>query len=210
MQLQRLGYLACLWTLLSGLAVAQAPEPAEESASQATASVPGQPVEPDKARAYYHYSLGHFYQERGALFKRADMLTQAIEELKLALQYDPDSTFLSLELADLYAATGRWRNALQEAENAVQRNPQDSEARKFLGRLYLRLLTGGRSSQVSAEMRQRAVQQFEEILERDPADVGSYLVWRNSTGRWARTPRRKKPSRRRSPYSRIPRTQLQI
>lgn len=176
MQLQRLGYLACLWTLLSGLAVAQAPEPAEESASQATASVSGQPVEPDKARAYYHYSLGHFYQERGALFQRADMLNQAIEELKLALQYDPDSTFLSLELADLYAATGRWRNALREAENAVQRNPQDSEARKFLGRLYLRLLTGGRSRQVPAEMRQRAVQQFEEILERDPADVGSYLV----------------------------------
>ncbi len=176
MQLQRLGHLVCLWALLSGLAFAQVPESAAESASQATAGVSGQPVEPDKARAYYHYSLGHFYQERGALFKRADMLTQAIEELKLALQYDPDSTFLSLELSDLYAATGRWRNALQEAEDALQRNPQDSEARKFLGRLYLRLLTGGRSRQVPAEMRQRAVRQFEEILEQDPSDIGSYLV----------------------------------
>ena len=104
MKLQRLGYLACLWTLLSGLAAAQATEPAEESASQATASASEQPVEPDKARAYYHFALGHFYQERGALFQRADMLNQAIEELKLALQYDPDSTFLSLELSDLYAA----------------------------------------------------------------------------------------------------------
>ncbi len=176
MELQRLGYLACLWILLSGLAAAQATEPAEEAASQTAASASGQPVEPDKALAYYHYSLGHFYQERGALFKRANLLNQAIEELKLALQYDPDSTFLSLELADLYAATGRWQNAVQEAESAVQRHPQDSEARKLLGRLYLRLLTGGRSRQVPAGMRQRAVQQFEEILERDPTDVGSYLV----------------------------------
>ena len=176
MKLQTLGCLASLWIFLSGLAAAQAVDPAKEAASQAPASSSGQDVEPDKARAYYHFALGHFYQERSSLFNRTDLLNQAIEELKLAQQYDPDSTFLSLELADLYAATGRWRNALQEAENAVQRNPQDSTARKFLGRLYLRVLTGGRSRQVPEELRQRAVQQFEEILERDPTDIGSYLV----------------------------------
>src|SRR5262245_26810367 len=76
-----------------------------------------EPVPPDKAKAYYHYSLGHMLQERGAMFNRPELLTQAMDELELALKYDPTSSYVSMELADLYAATGRWRSAMQEVED---------------------------------------------------------------------------------------------
>ena len=136
----------------------------------------GDGTKPDKAQAYYHYSLGHLYQERGTLFNRPDMLAQAIDELKQAQTYDPTSSYLSLELADLYASTGRWRNALQEAEDDLNRHPDDLDARKFLGRLYLRVLTPDHGQQAPTDVQDRAVKQFEEIIARDPKDVSSYLI----------------------------------
>jgi tetratricopeptide (TPR) repeat protein len=134
------------------------------------------PVQPDKAKAYYHYSLGHMLAERGVLYNRPELLSQAIGEMELALRYDPASTYLSMELADLYANTGRWRSALQEVEDNVRRNPNDPAARRLLGRLYVRLLTADRSQAAPADLRERAVTQFEQITQRDPNDVASYLI----------------------------------
>ena len=133
-------------------------------------------VQPDKAQAYYHYSLGHLLQERGVLFNRSELLSQAIDELQLALQYDPTSSFLSMELADLYAATGRWRNALQEVEDNVRRNPDDPAARGLLGRLYVRLLSGDGGSTAPPELQERAIREFEQIVEKNPTDVQSTLI----------------------------------
>ena len=174
-----------LWqgVVLWGLVTAVAAGPTAIFASQAGqtesegAGTPAaQPVQPDKGQAYYHYTLGHLYQERGALYRRPELLSNAIDELQLALQYDPTSSFLSMELADLYAATGRWRSALQEMEDAVQRNPQDAAARKLLGRLYLRLLVGNGRGPAPPDLQQRAVKEFEEIVQKNPKDVESYLI----------------------------------
>jgi tetratricopeptide (TPR) repeat protein len=168
------------WTI-SGLVIAlsgwmaagaHAQAPSGGAAPQAAANT----LQPDKAKAYYHYSLGHLYQERGALFNRPELLSQAIDQLELALQYDPSSTFLSMELADLYAATGRWQNALDQMEQNVRRNPNDRAARRLLGELYVRLFAGSRSAQMPEDFRRRAVQEFESIVQRDPNDVASYLV----------------------------------
>ncbi|MBI3933683.1 MAG: tetratricopeptide repeat protein [Acidobacteria bacterium] len=157
--------------LASWLVASTAAQVAGPSSGAAT-----EPVPPDKAKAYYHYSLGHLLQERGVLFNRPELLSQAIDELQLALQFDPASSFLSMELADLYAATGRWRNALQEVEDNVRRNPNDAAARRLLGRLYVRLLSGDRGATAPPELQQRAVQEFEQIVERNPTDAQSFLI----------------------------------
>ena len=136
-----------------------------------------EPVQPDKAKAYYHYSLGHMLQERGAMFNRPELLTQAMDELELALKYDPTSSYVSMELADLYAATGRWRSALQEVEDNVRRNPKDPAARRLLGRLYVRLLSGDRGAAAPPpDLQDRAVSEFEQIVKDNPDDVASYLI----------------------------------
>jgi tetratricopeptide (TPR) repeat protein len=150
--------------------------PAMVAQSAGAKAAAGDGAKPDKAQAYYHYSLGHLYQERGTLFNRPELLAQAIDEFKQALAYDPSSSYLSLELADLYASTGRWRNALQEAEDDLNRHPDDINARKLLGRLYLRLLTPDHGQQVPSDLQDRAVKQFEQIIERDPKDISSYLI----------------------------------
>lgn len=148
---------------------------AAQNTGRASSTTP-QPVQPDKAKAYYHYTLGHLLQERGALFNRPELLSQAMDELELALKYDPTSSYVSMELADLYAATGRWRNALQEVEDNVRRNPSDPAARRLLGRLYVRLLSGDRGTNAPPDLQQRAVAEFEQIVQANPTDVASYLI----------------------------------
>lgn len=164
-------FLARLVALASWLVASAAAQVAGPSIEAVT-----DPVQPDKAKAYYHYTLGHLLQERGVLFNRPELLSQAMDELRLALEYDPSSSYLSIELADLYAATGRWRNALQEVEDTVRRNPNDPAARRLLGRLYVRLLSGDSKATAPPELQQRAVQEFEQIVERNPTDVQSFLI----------------------------------
>jgi tetratricopeptide (TPR) repeat protein len=164
----------------AGLSVVLAAALAAATASaqkNAASSNKSQPIKPDKAKAYYHYALGHMLQERGAMFNRPELLTQAMDELELALKYDPTSSYVSMELADLYAATGRWRSALQEVEDNVHRNPKDTAARSLLGRLYVRLLSGDRGdAAVPPDLQQRAVSEFEQIVKDNPDDVASYLI----------------------------------
>ena len=99
----KLGKFVCAWTLLAAFAVAQGRETGKQQKGAASAGTQNSSstsdAKPDRAQAYYHYSLGHLYEERGALFNRPDLLSQAIEELKLAINYDPASSFLSMELA---------------------------------------------------------------------------------------------------------------
>src|ERR1051325_707405 len=166
-------FIVCTSLLLAASAAAQNNR---RNTTTPQANDKSQPVQPDKAKAYYHYSLGHMLQERGAMFQRPELLTQAMDELEQALKYDPTSSYVSMELADLYAATGRWRSALQEVEDNVRRNPSDPAARRLLGRLYVRLLTGDRGSSVPPDLQQRAVSQFEQIVKDNPSDVSSYLI----------------------------------
>jgi len=167
------GKIVAMWM---GLLLALA-APARVVAAQQTApGGQGETGGPDKAQAYYHFTLGHLYQERGTLFNRPDLLSRAIEEFNIALRYDPNSSYLSLELADVYAMTGRWQNAVDEAEAAVNRSPNDATARRLLGRLYLRLLAADRRAQVPEGLEQRAIQKFEQLIGEHPDDVRSYLV----------------------------------
>ena len=171
-------FAAHVVALASWLVAAAAAQGTGSSSGALTEPVgaPTQSVEPDKAKAYYHFSLGHLLQERGALFNRPELMAQALDELQLALQYDPSSSFLSMELADMYAATGRWRNALQEVEDNVRRNPNDPAARRLLGRLYVRLLSGDQGTTAPVDLQQRAVQEFEQIVQQNPTDTQSILI----------------------------------
>ena len=91
---------------------------------------------PDKAAAYYHFTLGHMYAELAAAYNnRSDYLNKAIENYRAAIKADPGAGFLSEELADLYIQAGRIRDAVVDAEQAVNQNPSDIGARRILGRI---------------------------------------------------------------------------
>src|SRR5260221_12593086 len=135
----------CFGTLLLGSAglVAQqpgkekTPAPAPKSAAKdATPSQPTAAKKPDQAAAYYHFSLAHMYEEMMAMYGRSEYATKAIEEYRLAIDNDPSSDFLNSGLAELYYRTGRIRDAVQEAQAMIQRDPNNLQAHKLLGPIY--------------------------------------------------------------------------
>src|SRR5215813_10672852 len=125
---------------------------AQQAPSDAAAktSSPAAPRKTDKAAAYYHYALAHMYEEQVAVYGRSDLANKAIEEYRLAIDADPTSGYLTSGLAELYAKTGRIRDAVLEAQDILKKDPNNLEARKLLGRIYLRSLgdmPGGSTSE---------------------------------------------------------------
>src|SRR3954468_24803161 len=127
----------------------------------------------DRAAAYYHYALAHSYEELVALYGRSEYASKAIEEYKLAIENDPDSEFLNSGLAELYAKTSRIKDAVLEAQSIIQRDPNNVEARKLLGRIYLRSLGDMQPGGQSSEILKLAIEQFEKIVQLEPKAVDS-------------------------------------
>ena len=149
----------------------QSPAPASDSkpANQTSAR------KPDRAAAYFHYSMAHIYEELVTVYGRSDLANKAIEEYRQAIDADPGSAYLTSGLAELYAKTGRIRDAVLEAQDILKRDPKNLEAHKLLGRIYLRSLgdmqTGGQSG--GQNVLKLAIEQFEEIvkLDTDPGNL---------------------------------------
>src|SRR5512146_1188923 len=166
-----------LLAAMAGLAQT-APAPNKK---QAQASAPVQPAAkpakaPDRAAAYYHYSLAHMYEELVAIYGRPEFSSKAIEEYRLAIENDPGSEYLNSGLAELYAKTGRIRDAVLEAQDIVKRDPNNLEARKLLGRIYLRSLPDSQVGQQSQEILKRAIEQYEVIVRIEPKNVEDHVL----------------------------------
>lgn len=174
-----------LVSVLTAACFSQNPAPSEKSAPAEKSAAPAaqqsatpQPkaVKPDRGQAYYHYALAHMYEELVSSYARSEFADKAIEEYKLAIQYDPDSAYLNSGLAELYAKTGRIRDAVLEAQEIIKRDPKNVEARRLLGRIYLRSLGDLQSGTQSQQMLKLAIEQFQQIVTLDPAAVDDHLL----------------------------------
>ncbi|HEX3436113.1 MAG TPA: tetratricopeptide repeat protein, partial [Pseudacidobacterium sp.] len=130
---------------------------------------------PDRASAYYHYSLAHMYEEMATTYGRPEYATRAIEEYKLALNADPESSYLNAHLAELYFQTGRVRDAIAAAQAQIQKNPNNLEAHKLLGRIYLRSLGNMQNGGPSDQMLNLAINEYKEIVRLEPNDTENRL-----------------------------------
>ena len=131
---------------------------------------------PDRGRSYYHYTLAHLYKEMAVAHNRQDYFARAIEQYKQAIQYDPGSAFLGAELADLYARTGRIREAVLQAEEVLRRDPSSLEARRLLGRIYLRVIGEPSGGSQRGDVLHRAIEQYEAIARLLPKDLDSRIT----------------------------------
>lgn len=160
---------------------AQTPRPApaaqpKQAAPAAQANQPTPPAnKPDRAAAYYHFSMGHMYEEMMAMYGRSDYATKAIEEYRLAIQNDPSSEFLNAALAELYARTGRIRDAVLEAQDILKRDPNNLQAHKLLGRIYLRSLGDMQAGMQSREVLKLAIEQYEALARIEPNNSDNHL-----------------------------------
>jgi hypothetical protein len=82
-----------------GAAIACAQTPSD------TAATTPAPVKVDRASAYYHFGLAHMYIQMAASSRTnsVEYVDKAIENYRLAVQDDPQSTLLSDELSRIIA-----------------------------------------------------------------------------------------------------------
>jgi tetratricopeptide (TPR) repeat protein len=149
----------------------QAPEaPASKPAAQPSSR------KADRAAAYYHYTVAHMYEEQVAMYGRSDLANKAIEEYRQAIDSDPGSEYLTAGLAELYAKTGRIRDAVVEAQDILKRDPKNLEAHKLLGRIYLRSLGDIQAGSGSQNVLKLAIDQYEQIVKIEPDNVDDRLL----------------------------------
>jgi tetratricopeptide (TPR) repeat protein len=132
--------------------------------------------EPDRGAAYYHFMMAHMYEEMVSMYGRSDYANKAIEEYRLAIANDPSSDYLNAGLAELYAKTGRIRDAVIEAQDILKRDGNNLEARRLLGRIYLRSLGDMQAGTQSQEILKLAIDQYEQIVKLDPKSVEDHLL----------------------------------
>jgi tetratricopeptide (TPR) repeat protein len=152
----------------------QAAQPAPATKSETAAPTP------DRSQAYYHLALAGSYEEDAVALGKPEYVTHAIEEYKLALNADPSSPQLNNGLADLYFRTGRVRDAEVTARALLKNSPDDIDANKLLGRIYLRQLgenqNGVSSASPSGNVLDLAVAEFEKIVILQPKSVEDRMV----------------------------------
>ena len=168
--------------LLASTARAQNPAPAPSSKPAEAAKAPEQeaPQAFDRSQAYFHSALAHIYEEEAIASGRPEYMRHAVEEYKTALSADPGSPQLNDALADLYFRTGQAREAEATARGLLKTSPNDIDAHRLLGRLYLRLLSEAQnsvsSSSPSGNTLDQAIDEFEKIIALDPKSVEDRMV----------------------------------
>jgi tetratricopeptide (TPR) repeat protein len=156
-------------------------QPAHAADSPAATAAPAQQPTakaktPDRAAAYYHFALAHMYEEQVATYGRSELANKAIEEYRAAIDADPTSAYLTSGLAELYAKTGRIRDAVVEAQDIIKRDPNNLEARRLLGRIYLRSLGDMQSGSGSESILKLAIEQYEQIVKLQPDSTDDHLL----------------------------------
>ncbi len=165
--------------LLTLAAAAQTKQSSKPAASTSEASQSDQASSPkvDHADSYYHYALAHMYEEQVTVYGRSELANKAMDEYRQAIEADPSSEFLTAGLAELYVKTGRIRDAVLQAQDIIKRDPNNLEAHKLLGRIYLRSLgdmpgNGNGSDNVL----KLAIEQYEQIIKIEPKNVDDHLL----------------------------------
>jgi tetratricopeptide (TPR) repeat protein len=160
-----------------------APTPSTPSAQPDQAKLGADAIQQssNRAKAYFHASLADIYEEEAVNSGQPEYVTHAIEEYKDALNADPGSTQLANALADLYFRTpGHMREAESTARALLKTSPDDVDAHKLLGRIYLRQLSesqnGVSSSSPSGNVLDQAIAEYEKIISLEPRDVEDRMV----------------------------------
>jgi tetratricopeptide (TPR) repeat protein len=115
---------------------------------------------PDRAVSYYHFSLGKWNEYKGDLLN-------ALSEMQTALKYNPNSSAVHLEIADLLEKTGSTDEAIAHAQEAARLDPRDPDPHWLLANIYFK----PQAPQADlAQGMKKAIQELEKLKELTPSD----------------------------------------
>src|SRR6185437_4696607 len=135
-------FSSSLRTLLLGAAILAVPmtafcfqsAPAKEDGINLNSKAPIKQGPSIKAEAYYHFTVGHMYEEMASAYgNRTDYVNKAIDNYRLAL----------------------------EAEGALKNNPNDLNARRVLARIYTQQIGDSQTNKIDQGMLHKAVEQYQ-------------------------------------------------
>ena len=142
--------------------------------AQAPASSP-KPSDP-KADAYYHFAMGRVYAELAQAYgNRPEYLNKSLQHYQEALKLDPSASIVFEELTDLYIQTNRLRDAVTQAEELIKQNPDNIDARRMLGRIYMRMISTA-DNRINEEYLKKAIEQLQKVVEKAPKDADSWVL----------------------------------
>jgi tetratricopeptide (TPR) repeat protein len=170
MKLRQITLAAVLASIAMAPAMAQAPQ--EQLTGRQTA-----PSENNSARAeaYYHFTMGHIFEQQYEATSNAEFATKSIEAYKKAYALDPKSQVIGERLAEMYWKAQRIHDAVAEAQEILKRDPDNVQSRRLLGRIYLRQLGEVTAGNGQSESVSKAIEQYREINRLDPSDAESAL-----------------------------------
>jgi tetratricopeptide (TPR) repeat protein len=129
-----------------------------------------------KSGAYYNFTMGRIYAELAQAYgNRPEYLNKAVQYYQEALKADPNASEIFEELTELYVATNRLRDAVTTAEDTLRRNPDNVDARRMLGKIYMRMIST-QDNKVNDEYLKKALEQFKAVTEKDPKDADSWVM----------------------------------
>ncbi len=134
------------------------------------------PADNNKAGAYYNFAMGRLYAELAGSEGNREYIDKAIQHYKEALKLNPEAGIIFEELTDLYVQTGKLGEAVTEAEDMLKQNPSNLDARRTLGRIYMRALGNSPESKIDEATLRKAIDQYQQITGKDPKDAESWVI----------------------------------
>jgi tetratricopeptide (TPR) repeat protein len=134
------------------------------------------PAPDPKGDAYYHFAMGRIYAELAQAYgNRPEYLNKSLDHYKEALKLDPSASMVFEELTDLYIQTNRLRDAVAQAEDLLQKNPDNVDARRMLGRIYMRMISTA-DNRINEEYLKKAIEQLSKVTQQAPKDADSWVL----------------------------------
>ena len=128
----------------------------------------------DRSESYYHFALGHLYHQFAQQYMRDEYVNRAVEEYSAALESDPGSLVIRIEMINLYAGANRLPKAVAIAEEIIAEDPENVEVHSLLGSIYRSYATRDRQG-VNTELLLKAIEHFERVVAIEPDKATHHL-----------------------------------
>jgi tetratricopeptide (TPR) repeat protein len=169
---------AILALLLTGTYSASARQPARPASQSTSGSQAATSAAPDvttNAEAFYNFVMGHYYAQRYETTSQSEDANKAIDFYKKAFTLDSSSQQIGDELAEMYFQSQRIRDAVNEAQSMLAKDPDNLGAHRLLARIYVRTLGDMSNTSGQHDTLVKAAEQYADIVRLDPTDSDSAL-----------------------------------